>query len=156
VLYTKARQEKAIARDLFAWGIPFYLPLVTKTSVCRGRKICAHVPLFQSYVFLFGTESERVQSLTTNRLSRILTVYDPDRLRFDLQQVEELIASGVPLTVESRLAAGRRVRVVHGPLRGLEGMVVVRRGSTRLWVYVDFLQQGASVEIDDFLLEPID
>jgi hypothetical protein len=34
--------------------------------------------------------------------------------------------------------------------------VLVRRNHTRLLVSVDFLQQGASVEIDDFLLECAD
>jgi hypothetical protein len=31
-----------------------------------------------------------------------------------------------------------------------------RRGEMRLLVSITFLQQGASVEIDDFLLEPLD
>jgi hypothetical protein len=38
----------------------------------------------------------------------------------------------------------------------LEGTVLVRRGKTRLIVSITFLQQGASVEVDDFNLEPID
>jgi hypothetical protein len=33
--------------------------------------------------------------------------------------------------------------------------VLSRRGQTRLVIAVNFLQQGASVEIDDFLLDPI-
>jgi transcriptional antiterminator RfaH len=155
-LYTKARQEKAIARDLLGYEIPFYLPLVKKTSVCRGRKISAHIPLFSGYVFLFGSEEERVQSLTTNRISRVLTVPDPGGLRRDLRQVHRLIEANMPLTVESRLVPGTRVRVRRGPLEGLEGRVLTRRDGVRLLVSVDFLQQGASVEIDDFMLEPID
>ena len=51
---------------------------------------------------------------------------------------------------------GDRVRVRRGPLAGVEGTVLTRRGRKRLLVSVDFLQQGASVEIEDFLLEPID
>lgn len=156
VLYTKARQEKAISRDLLAYQVPFYLPLVKKTSVYRGRTITSHVPLFAGYVFLYGTEEERVRGLTTNRVSRILAVDDPERLVFDLRQLRHLIASNAPLTVESRLVPGNRVRVRHGPFAGLEGAVLTRRGNTRLLVSVNFLQQGASVEIDDFLLEPID
>jgi hypothetical protein len=31
-IYTKSRQEKALARDLLAYQIPFYLPLVEKTT----------------------------------------------------------------------------------------------------------------------------
>ena len=74
----------------------------------------------------------------------------------ELEQVYRLISSGVPLTVEQRLAPGNRVRVKHGALAGMEGIVRVRRGKTRLIVTVSFLQQGASVEVDDFNLEPLD
>jgi transcription antitermination factor NusG len=58
--------------------------------------------------------------------------------------------------VESRLGPGRRVRVRNGPFAGLEGTVASRRGKTRLVLHVDFLQQGASVEIEDFQVEPVD
>jgi len=155
VLYTKARQEKAISRELLGYQIPFYLPLVRKTSVIRGRQVSSFIPLFLGYVFLFGSEEERVRSLTTNRISRILTVDDGGCLVHDLRQLRQLIVSDAPLTVESRLVPGDRVRVRHGPFVGLEGTVLRRRGKTRLLVAVNFLQQGASVEVDDFLLEPI-
>lgn len=156
VVYTRARQEKAIARELLGHEIPFYLPLVKKTSFYRRRKVCSHIPLFPGYVFLYGSEEERFCSLTTNRVSRILTVPDPHRLVYDLRRLHQLIASNAPLVVESRLTPGDRVRVRHGALAGLEGTVLTRRGETRLVVSVDFLQKGASVEIEDFMLEPID
>jgi transcription antitermination factor NusG len=60
------------------------------------------------------------------------------------------------MTVEERLAPGRRVRIRQGPLMGLEGTVVERRNGRRLFVAVDFLQQGASIDLDDFVLEPLD
>ena len=66
------------------------------------------------------------------------------------------VLSDAPLTVERRLVPGNRVRVRHGPLAGIEGVVLTRRGNTQLLVAVNFLQQGASVEIDDYVLEPID
>jgi transcriptional antiterminator RfaH len=156
VLYTKARQEKAISRDMLGFEIPFYLPLVKKTWVSRGRKVSSYIPLFPGYVFLYGSEQERISSLTTNRVSRVLAIDDPVRLLHDLRQLRQLIASKAPLTVESRLVPGNRVRVRHGPLVGLEGTVLTRRGETRLVVRVNFIQKGASVEVDDFLLEPID
>jgi transcriptional antiterminator RfaH len=155
-LYTKARQEKSLARELLKYRIPFYLPLVKKTSVSRGRKRTSLMPLFGGYVFLCGSEEERLRVLTTNRISRILAVEDPDQLVFDLRQLRQLIAANAPLTVESRLGPGQRVRVRQGAFAGLEGTVLKRRGETRLLVSINFLQQGASVEIDDFLLDPFD
>ena len=40
-------------------------------------------------------------------------------------------------------------------MAGLEGTVIHRRGKTRLLVAVKMLQQGVSLEIDDFQLEPL-
>lgn len=155
VVYTKARQEKALARELLQRGIPFYLPLIAKEGISRGRRIASHMPLFTGYVFLLGSEDERLSTLQTNRISRILEVDDADSLLHDLWQIRQLIESGAPLTAESRLVPGDRVRVKHGPFAGLEGVVLQRRGKTRLLVAVNFLQQGASVAVDDFYLEPI-
>jgi transcriptional antiterminator RfaH len=154
-LYTKARQEKSLARELLKHQVPFYLPLVRKTSVSRGRKRISLAPLFGGYVFLFGSEEERIKALTTNRISRVLKVEDPEQLLFDLRQLRQLIAAGAPLTVESRLKPGQQVRVRQGAFAGLEGTVLRRRGQARLLVSINFLQQGASVEIDDFMLDPL-
>lgn len=154
VLYTKVRQEKAVARQFLRTQTPFYIPLVSKRSVARGRVVYSQIPLFPGYVFLYGSEEERISALATNRIVRILAVHTPDRLREDLWQLKQLITSGVAVRLECRLEPGRRVRVRHGPFAGIEGTVLTRRGETRLLVAVDFLQKGASIEIDDAVLEP--
>ncbi len=155
-LYTKARQEKSLARELLKYRVPFYLPLVRKTNIARGRKRTSLVPLFAGYLFLCGSEEQRLRALATNRVCRILKVEDADQLLFDLRQLRQLIAANAPLTVESRLGPGQQVRVRQGAFAGLEGTVLKRRGETRLLVSINFLQQGASVEIDDFLLDPLE
>jgi len=155
-IYTKSRQEKALARQLLAHNLSFYLPLVPKDRSVRGRRVRSHVPLFAGYVFLYGTEDERTLALTTNRISRILPIADQTGLYRDLRQVRHLIETDAPLTIERRLMPGRRVRVKSGAMMGLEGTVISRRGDCRLLLAVDFLQQGASVAISDFMLEPLD
>jgi transcriptional antiterminator RfaH len=155
-LYTKARQEKSLARELLKYRVPFYLPLVKKTGVSRNRKRISLAPLFGGYLFVYGAEEERVRCLATNRISRVLEVEQPEQLVFDLRQFRQLIAANAPLTIESRLAPGHRVRVRQGAFAGVEGTVLKRRGETRLLVAIQFLQQGVSVEIDDFLLEPLE
>ena len=155
VLYTRSRQEKALTQRLEACGVPFYLPLIDKTSLCRGREIHSRVPLFANYVFLFGTPEERIRALESNRISRTLEVKDEDRLRFDLRQIRHLISTKVPLTLESRICEGQRVRVRNGLLAGLEGTVLTRHSKTRLLVSTNFIGQGASVAIEDFRLERI-
>jgi transcription antitermination factor NusG len=154
-IYTKARQEKALARQMYSYRTPFYLPLVCNDRLIRGRRVRSLLPLFNGYLFLFATEEERVQCLTTNRVSRILTVEGDEQLRRDLRQVQTLIESEAPLTVERRLCPGDRVRVRGGALMGLEGTIIRRQKVTRLIIAVNYLQQGVSVEIDDFMVEPI-
>ncbi|MBN2024125.1 MAG: UpxY family transcription antiterminator [Pirellulales bacterium] len=155
VLYTKSRQEKAVARQLAGYGLPFYLPLVPKDHLIRGRVVRSQVPLFAGYVFLLGTDQERIAALTTNRVAHVLVVDDDEQLWMDLRQVHQLIASNAPLTVERRLAPGQRVRVKQGALCGIEGTVLARRRAPRLLVAVSMLQQGVSVAIDDYMLEPV-
>jgi transcription antitermination factor NusG len=154
-VYTKSRQEKSLARKLLAQEVPFYLPLVPKASVIAGRKVQSQLPLFGSYLFLNATHDERVQALATKHVAHMFAPPDQSTMMRDLRHVRQLIASGVPLTVEGRLAAGQRVRVKQGSLMGLEGVILARRGEDRLLVNVDFLQQGVSILIGDFQVEPV-
>lgn len=153
--FTKPRQEKALARQLHAQQVPFYLPLVAKDHLIRGRKVKSYSPLFPGYVFLRVTDDERVVALTTNRIAQTLPVGEQQQLQHDLCQLQGLIAADAPLTIERRLEPGRLVRIKNGPMAGVEGVVTQRRKSKRLLVAVHFLQNGVSVEIDDFMVEPI-
>lgn len=153
--HTRPRQEKSVAADLWARRVPYYLPLITRNSLTRGRPRLARVPLFPGYIFLRGNVDERVAALKTNRLLTVQPVPDGQLLQSQLRQFAELIAAGVPLMRESRLEPGERVRIKAGPLRDTEGVVLRRNGKTELLIAVDFLRQGASLEIDDCMLEPI-
>lgn len=155
-IFTKSRQEKALARDLERFEIPFFLPLVAQPNNIRNRHVEAYIPLFSGYVFMFGCEDDRIRSLTTNRVSTVLDVPDQLQLRDDLLNLNHLIEIDAPLTIERRLEPGRRVRIKSGPMKGIEGIVTQRRGGKRrLLVAVEFLQHGVSVEIDDFMVEPV-
>jgi len=156
-LYTLSRREKDLMRRLRGVGVPHYAPMIQrKNKSPSGRVRTSHVPLFAGYVFLLGDEDHRYQALQTNCVSRCLRVDDPDRLVADLQNIKRLIDCEAPLTPESRIEPGVRVRIRNGSLAGLEGTVVKRRGRERLFVAVEFLQQGASVLLQDFQVEQID
>lgn len=154
--YTMARREKELIRRLRGMEIPFYAPMVSKrTRSPGGRTRESFLPLFTSYVFGRGTNEERQRALTTNCISRCLEVPDVQQLVHDLRQIHRLIALDAPLTIEARIEPGRRVCVRSGPMAGLEGRVVQRRGKDWLVVAVEFLGQGASVLLEDFQVEPL-
>jgi len=156
-LYTVSRREKQLMRRLRQMEIPFFGPVIERrTRSASGRVRISNVPLFAGYVFLRGDEEARYRALTTNCVSRTLPVPDPVTLVNDLRQIRQMIAADMPLTPEARLQPGMRVRVRSGPLIGLEGVVLSRRGQQRLLVAVEFLQQGASALLEDFVVERID
>jgi transcriptional antiterminator RfaH len=155
-MYTLARREKELMRRLRSLQVAFYSPLVhQRTRSPGGRVRDSYLPLFASYVFVFGSDSQRQQALTTNCISRCLPVPDGAKLVHDLRQIRHLIELHAPLTIEARIEPGRRVRVRFGPMAGLEGTVVQRRGRDWLLVAVEFLGQGASVLLEDFQVEPL-
>jgi transcriptional antiterminator RfaH len=155
LLYTKARQEKSLARDLLQAKIPFYLPLVPQDRLVRNRRVRSYLPIFTSYVFLYGVEDEQSRSKKTNRICAASLVEDQARLTKELTNIQRMVVADLPLTIESRLEPGERVRVKDGPFAGAEGEILRRKGKTILVVAATLLQQGVSVEIDDFLVEPL-
>jgi transcription antitermination factor NusG len=155
-MYTMSRREKHLMRQLVRLEIPFYCPIIPKRNRSPGGRIrTSYCPLFSNYVFLYGDNEQRYEAMTTNCVARYTRVVDGAELTRDLQRIYELIQAGVPLTPESRLVAGDRVRVRNGPFRGYEGCVIRRQGQRRLLVAVNFLQQGASFTLEDCELEPV-
>jgi transcription antitermination factor NusG len=111
------------------------------------------VPLFPGYVFSRVDDDQRRSALATNTIARWLPIADEAALLADLRAIKRLIDTEQPLTPEARIEPGQPVRVRSGALRGLEGVVVKRRGEQRLVIAVRFLNQGASIEVEDVDLE---
>jgi transcription antitermination factor NusG len=152
--YTLSRREKDLMRKLEAATVPFYAPLVKRRLRSPGgRTRISYVPLFPGYVFSRVDDEQRRAALATNTVARWLPIGDATAFVADLRNIKRLIDTDQPLTPEARLEEGQSVRVRSGPLRGLEGMVVKRRNEQRLVVAVRFLNQGASIELEDIDLE---
>jgi transcriptional antiterminator RfaH len=156
-LYTLPRREKTLMRWLRSAGFPHYAPLIKHRSRSPGgRTLQSYVPLFPSYVFFNGDDMARSRAMTSKCIARCLAVDDPVQLVRDLRQVRLLVINGTPLTPESRLIPGARVRIRSGAMAGTEGTILKRHGVDRLLVVVHFLQRGVSIQIDDFQVEKID
>jgi transcription antitermination factor NusG len=152
VLHTKPRQEKSLARQLLQARVPFYLPLIERRSLTRGRVMHSSIPLFAGYLFLLGQRDERLTALATKRVVHTLEVADQQTLWDDLTQVHRLINTGAPITPEERLAPGDLIQITRGPLAGLKGRIIRSASGRRFVVQVNFIQRGASVLIDDYNL----
>lgn len=156
VAYTKSRQEKQLMRKLRASNIAHYGPQIPhRFRSPNGRVRTSYVPLFSNYVFVCGGEDERYQTVCTGCVQRMDPVTEVDTFVDDLDQIRRLIQMDVPITIQSTLSPGQRVRVTSGSFAGYEGVVEDRHNETLLIVSVQFMDQGVSVKLDDCQLEKI-
>jgi transcriptional antiterminator RfaH len=155
VLHTRPRAEKALARKLLNFRRDFFLPLCKREWLSRGRLLSSYLPLFPGYVFLRGDDETRLQALQTNLVAHVLPVADAERLHVDLARIHRLMLEDSRMEPEDRLLPGMAVKIVSGPLRGLEGKVLRRGKHLRFFVEVQLLQRGVSVEIDSSMIRPL-
>jgi transcription antitermination factor NusG len=155
VMHTRPRQEKALARDLLARRVAFFLPLMTKAGRARGKATPSYVPLFPGYLFALAGRNEWGHPLATRRVARSLDVPHQDQFWRDLRQIQQLIASGLPIQSEPVLEAGSPVEICAGPLMGLRGIVIKAAAGERFVVKVNFIERGASILIDRAMLEKV-
>ena len=157
VAHTKSRSEKAFAWDLVkAGGVGYYCPMTRRTTFSGGRKRLVFKPLFTSYVFVCGDDGCRLACLQTGRLCAVLPVNDQAKFIDELSTLEWALAGSPELDLYPFAAVGRRCRVTAGPLMGLRGVVVRRTDRATLVLEVSILRQGASLEVDLDLVEPIE
>jgi hypothetical protein len=154
LIHTKPRHEKTLARELRALDIPHYLPVTKCKSLTRGRTRTTQAPQFSGYLFLWGNSEQRLSALKTNRIVASYRVEDSVGLARQLWDLADLIEKGVPLRIEERLVAGQYVRVKSGLLKDKRGVVMRRAGKSRLFILVNELLGGVSLEIEQHLLEP--
>ena len=170
VAHTKSRNEKALAHDLAAKEISYFLPMSWKVRRRKRRALRSLLPLFSGYLFFCGEEDERLEVLRTNRVANVIAVKDQEKLVDELSQIEHALRAGAPLTAHKYIKAGQKCRVIAGPLSDMHGIVVSSperkrvyvtepgkaKNIARLVLQIDMLGQAASVEIDIDMIEVID
>ncbi len=157
-IHTRSRHEKQVDLFLSERGVETFLPLVHTLSRRRDRKKYVDIPLFPGYLFVCA-EKERLYDVKFTRgVTRIIgTDIDaptpiPDKQILDIKAIME---TEVQLDPFPYLKKGRMVRVKSGPLKGLEGILVERKGHYKLVIRVDLLQKGAAAEVYISDIEPI-
>ncbi len=152
VLQTKSRQEKVVCDFFRDRQIQYLLPLVTKTTYYGKRKVKSELPLFPGYVFVHSAIQDAYAADRTNRLVRIIPVFDQAKIEEELRSLTRALETQAPFDRHPQLVAGVRVEVKSGPLQGVRGVVESRLKMDRLVLQVEILGQAISVEVDTDLL----
>ena len=149
-IYTRHQHEKMIAQVLSAKGLQVFLPLYNSTRRWKDRTVQLSLPLFPCYLFLRGMEERRLEVVTTPGIVSVLTVNgEPAAIpESEIESVRRAIERGNRVEPHPFLRCGDRVRVVAGPLQGLEGILVRKKNLCRLVLSVELLERSAAVEVD--------
>jgi transcription antitermination factor NusG len=121
----------------------------------RGRSWKTILPLFPGYVFFCGDENDRLKALGTGRIANLIPIQDQTGFVTELSALRRVMEAGLGIDPYPALKTKSRCRVRSGPLQGMEGQVLHRKGKAKFIVTITILGQGASVEIDGNELEPI-
>ncbi len=160
-IYTRSRQEKAVAALFERFRLETYVPLRRTWSSRRDRKVTIEVPALPGYLFVRGVLYAETRALIKRTSGVVHLVENAGRPAvIPDAQVESLrIALARVFNPEGHpyLNVGDRVRVVRGPLVGMEGFLVrVSESRHKLVVAVDHVNQALSVEVDGNCVEAAD
>ena len=147
VCHTKPRCEKKFAALMVAERFEHYLPLVQSVRKYRQQTKRFTKPLFPGYVFACVPLERKARVFQLDLLARVIGVEDEIRFLQQLADVRAIVASGYELSVLPLLTRGRRVKIVGGPLHGLEGFVDDPSNPRGVVLSVDVLQQGLLVKL---------
>jgi transcription antitermination factor NusG len=154
---TRPRHEKRVAEQLRGTSLEAFLPLhraVHKWN--NGVRAEVDLPLFPGYLFARACDRERVQVLRlpgvlgfASSANRPIPVEDCE-IHALRTAIEKFKAEPHPF-----LNTGDRVRVVAGPLAGMEGILIRRRQELRLVLSIELIMRSIIVEVSGLDIEPM-
>lgn len=148
--YTCAQHEKRVAEQLAERKVEHFLPLYASVRRWKDRRVQLDLPLFPGYVFVRLALLDRLRVLQIPSVVRLvgfggLPTALPD------EQVE-LLRAGLDGQLRAEphpfLTVGRRVRIVHGPFGGLEGVLKRKKSDLRVIVSLSLIQRSIAVEVE--------
>lgn len=147
--YVCVRHEKKVAAELEGREVEFLLPLYRARRRWNRRQVEVDLPLFPGYVFVRIPLADRLRVLTVPGVVHLVGSGGKPAPLED-EEISGLRASLGRRSAEPHpyLAAGKRVRIQSGPLRGLQGVVAEIRGKWRMIVSIDSIAQSIAIEVD--------
>lgn len=159
VLWTRSNCEQLVCGQLAAKGFDLFLPTVEAWCRRGGVRRLSRLPLFRGYLFLRHAmdketylEVHKARGLVRvlgERWDRLDIVPDPE-----IDAIQRLVHSGLPLLPHPYLREGQRVRITRGPLADVEGILVRANPKKGLLVVsVNLLRRSVAVQLDCTALE---
>ena len=159
-VWTRSHCEERVTEDLTARGFDAFLPAAHAWVQHRGRRRRLRRPLFPGYLFVRHAmdPASHADLLRARGVVRLLGHgHEPIPIADEeVTAVRRLTDSGLPVSRRGLLEHGDRVRVVAGPLAGLEGRFLRSRATRGLFVIaVTLLRRSVAVEVEAAFVEAL-
>lgn len=145
-----SRKESSVSSHFAGLGYESFLPTYKCQRQWSDRVKELEQPLFPGYLFSrFDFHNRRALMMAPGVIQIVgngkapLAVPDAE-----IERLQIMIASGAARQPWPYLEVGEKVRVNHGSLRGLEGLLINFKGSHRVVLSVSLLQRSVAVEVD--------
>lgn len=157
VAQTCCHHEKRVAHQFASRGIEHFLPLYEKVSRWKDRRVRLQLPLFPGYIFVRIPLRDRLRALEISSVACLVgfggaATPMPD---FEMHALQQGLASQLRSEPHPYLRVGRRVRIKSGPLTGLEGTLIRKKGCLRFVVSVDLIQRSVATDVDVADIDPV-
>jgi transcriptional antiterminator NusG len=153
-LYTRSHCEQLVYEQLAARGFTVFLPKLDVWSRRAGLRHRISVPMFPSYLFLHHI-MDKIGFIDVSKARGLVRVLGErwDRLspvpESEINAIQRVLRAELPVAPHPYLREGQRVRITHGPLSGVEGILVQNRLNKGLLVLsIDLLRRSVAVEVD--------
>ena len=157
-LQVRAGRESYVANLLETKGITVYCPTITSQSITARGSRRRTASLFPGYLFCRINMNNRMPVLGTTWVSSIVgsgrtPVPVPE---IEIESLRTLVSNAPEILPHEYLTVGERVRVLSGPLTGLEGIVNDLKSPRRVVVSITLLQRSVAAEIDTDTVAPLE
>jgi transcription antitermination factor NusG len=156
-IQTRSRCEKRVRDQLTARAILPFLPLWQKRSHWADRVKLIELPLFRGHLFGYFTFQQKFEVLTTVGVTRLVS-FNGEPAPIPEEQIEAvrtLVTHQLRYDPHPYLVEGMQVRITHGPLAGVEGILVTKKSAARLIVRIELIQRAVAVDIDSSAVESL-
>jgi transcriptional antiterminator RfaH len=155
VAHTRPRCEKKLVQVCEREDIPATLPCYRAAHKYRGKTVVFRKPLFPGYVFLQLSPEGRTKVLQSDHVANLLEILDQGLFVRQLAEILGALETDLEIRLAPMIGEGMRVRIKHGPLRGIEAWVEQRYGVNTVLLRLDFIGQAAAVKMEATELELI-
>lgn len=117
--------------------------------------------MFPSYLFLrhLMDKASYIEILKTSGVARIVGErWDQPAVvvETEIEALQRVLRANVPIIPHPYLHEGQRVRIIDGPLAGLEGILEqIKPNRGHLVLSVELLQRSVAVEVDCTRIAPL-